>query len=140
MRVLHCFKVYKPEIVAGVPTVIGYITAGAPAGFESSVLTCRLGGFGSRTIVDGIPVERTSTLGQMSSLPISPTFLWRFYRRSRDADVVAFHGPFPLVDIDINLGLCRSRALVIHWHAEKVGRFCAARSSERIGSSSRIRP
>jgi glycosyltransferase involved in cell wall biosynthesis len=122
MRVLHCFKVYKPDMTAGITEVIANITAGMPAGIESSILTCRLRGAASHTIVDGIPVERTSTLGQISSLPISPTYLWRFYVRSRDADVVAFHGPFPLVDIAVNSGFCRSRALVVHWHAEIVGR------------------
>jgi rhamnosyl/mannosyltransferase len=109
-------------MTAGIVEVIANIVAEMPPGFESSILTCRFSGAGSRMVVDGIPVERTSTFGQVSSLPISPAFLWRFHVRSRDADVVAFHGPFPLVDIGVNFGFCRSRAVVIHWHAEIVGR------------------
>ena len=122
MRILHVFKVYKPDITAGIPEVISSIAAGMPAGTESAVLACRQGGVGSRIVVDGLPVERTSTFAQVSSLPISPAFLWRFGVRSRGVDLIASHAPFPLVDIGVNLGLCARRALVIHWHADIVGR------------------
>jgi rhamnosyl/mannosyltransferase len=40
----------------------------------------------------------------------------------QDADVIAFHAPFPFVDIALLAGLPKDKALVIHWHAEITGR------------------
>jgi rhamnosyl/mannosyltransferase len=40
----------------------------------------------------------------------------------RDADVIAFHAPFPFADIGLVLGIPDDKALVIHWHAEITGR------------------
>jgi rhamnosyl/mannosyltransferase len=40
----------------------------------------------------------------------------------RDADVIALHAPFPLADLAIWPGLQQRQALVIHWHADIVGR------------------
>jgi rhamnosyl/mannosyltransferase len=122
MRILHCFKVYRPDMNAGIPEVISQLCAGTPPGSQASILTCRSGGIGSRIIVDGVDVERTSTLGQISTMPISPTYLLRFYQRCRDVDILALHAPFPLVDICIELRLGRRPALVIHWHADIIGR------------------
>src|SRR5215472_13693055 len=122
MRILHCFKVYRPDMNAGIPEVMSQLCAGTPPGSQASILTCRSSGVGSRIIVDGVEVERTWTLGQISTMPISPTYLWRFYQRCRDVDILALHAPFPLVDIGIKLGLGRGPALVIHWHADIVGR------------------
>jgi rhamnosyl/mannosyltransferase len=79
-------------------------------------------GLGSTLDVDGLSVERTTTLAQFSSLPISPGFIPVLRQRLQSADVVAFHAPFPLVDIALMLGIPGDKALVIHWHAEITGR------------------
>jgi rhamnosyl/mannosyltransferase len=86
------------------------------------LLVCRYLGFGSKLEVNGITVERATTLTQFSSLPISPGFIPLFRQRIQDADVIAFHAPFPLVDIALALGIPHNKALVIHWHAEIIGR------------------
>ncbi|SDN37131.1 glycosyltransferase [Afipia sp. GAS231] len=121
MRILHAFKVYTPDHHGGIVEAIARITAGTPDGDSSSLLVCRYFGLGNTVEVDGLPVERTTTLAQFSSLPISPGFIPVFLRRVRDADVIAFHAPFPFVDIGL-LGIPDSKALVIHWHAEITGR------------------
>ncbi|MFO1109723.1 MAG: glycosyltransferase [Bradyrhizobium sp.] len=122
MRVLHAFKVYTPDNHGGIVEAIARITAGTPDGDSASLLVCRYFGLGNTIDVDGLPVERTTTLAQFSSLPISPGFIPVFRRRARDADVIAFHAPFPFVDIGLLLGIPDSTALVIHWHAEITGR------------------
>jgi glycosyltransferase involved in cell wall biosynthesis len=122
MRVLHAFKVYSPDYHGGIVEAIARITAGTPSGDSASLLVCRYLGIGSTIKVDGLSIERTTTLAQFSSLPISPGFIPTFRKRVRDADVIAFHAPFPFVDIGLMLGFPREKALVIHWHAEITGR------------------
>ena len=122
MRILHTFKVYTPDNHGGIVEAIARITAGTPQNDSVSLLVCRYLGVGSTVDVDGLSVERTSTLAQFSSLPISPGFIPVLRKRMQDADVIAFHAPFPFVDIALMLGLPQDKALVIHWHAEITGR------------------
>jgi glycosyltransferase involved in cell wall biosynthesis len=123
MRVLHAFKVFQPDQNGGIEEAIFRISTGAPPDADTSILVCRSKGRGSNVIVGGVPVERTGTFGQLSSLPISPTYPFRLRSRLKAADVLAFHAPFPLVDLAISIGALRDdQALVIHWHAEIVGR------------------
>jgi glycosyltransferase involved in cell wall biosynthesis len=122
MRILHAFKVYTPDYHGGIVEAIARITAGTPSSDSASLLVCRYLGLGSKLEVDGLPVERTTTLAQFSSLPISPGFIPVFRQRLQDADVIAFHAPFPFIDIGLMLGIARDKALVIHWHAEITGR------------------
>ena len=122
MHILHTFKVYTPDHHGGIVEAIARITAGTPAADSASLLVCRQAGLGSRIDVGGLRVERTSTLAQFSSLPLSPGFIPVLRKRMQDADVVAFHAPFPFVDIALLLGLPKNKALVIHWHAEITGR------------------
>jgi glycosyltransferase involved in cell wall biosynthesis len=122
MRILHAFKVYTPDHHGGIVEAIARITSGTPEGSSASLLVCRYLGIGSTINVDGLTVERTTTLAQFSSLPISPGYIPRFRQRIRDADVVAFHAPFPFIDIGLMMGLSRDKALVMHWHAEITGR------------------
>jgi glycosyltransferase involved in cell wall biosynthesis len=122
MRILHSFKVYSPDHHGGIVEAIARITAGTPPGDSASLLVCRYLGIGSTLEVDGLSVERTTTLAQYSSLPISPGFIPTFLKRARSADVIAFHAPFPFIDIGLMLGIPDDKALVIHWHAEITGR------------------
>jgi glycosyltransferase involved in cell wall biosynthesis len=122
MRILHAFKVYTPDQHGGIVEAIARITSGTPSGDSASLLACRYLGIGSTIEVEGLPVERTTTLAQFSSMPISPGYIPTFRRRMRNADVIAFHAPFPFVDIGLTLGFPSDKALVIHWHAEITGR------------------
>jgi glycosyltransferase involved in cell wall biosynthesis len=122
MHILHTFKVYTPDYHGGIVEAIARITAGTPSADSASLLVCRHVGLGSTIDVGGVRVERTSTLAQFSSLPLSPGFIPVLRKRMQDADVIAFHAPFPFVDIALLLGLSKNKALVIHWHAEITGR------------------
>ena len=122
MRILHAFKVYTPDHHGGIVEAIARITSGTPSSDSASLLVCRYMGMGSTIEIDGLRVERTTTLAQFSSLPISPGYIAVFHQRARNADVVAFHAPFPFIDIGLMLGIPDRTALVIHWHAEITGR------------------
>lgn len=122
MRILHCFKVYQPDQNGGIEEAIAVLAGATPADSHVSVLTCRNRGLGSRVSVNGVLVERTTTFAQINSIPISPTYVWRLRQKLPDVDVVAFHAPFPLIDLGLLLGLHDEQALIIHWHADILGR------------------
>jgi glycosyltransferase involved in cell wall biosynthesis len=123
MRVLHAYKVFLPDQNGGIQEAILRIATGSPADAATFILVCRTHGLGSSVFVEGIPVERTSTFAEVSSLPISPAYPFRLRTRLNETDVLVFHAPFPLVDLCVSVGALRDdQALVIHWHAEIVGR------------------
>src|SRR4051812_7976888 len=98
MKILHCFKVYLPEQMGGIEEAMSWLASGAPVDVHCSILVCRKFGFGSTILVNGVEVERTTCLGSVNSIPISPTFVVRLRQKMADADVVVFHAPYPLMD------------------------------------------
>ena len=118
MRVLHSYKVFPPDVVGGITEVIAYIAKGMALRHESSLLVARSRGQGRRYTFDSIPVEALFSFGTLLSTPIAPSFPFVLTKRSRQADLVALHQPFPLNDIGVALGLPRETALVVHWHGE----------------------
>lgn len=125
MRVLHAFKIYRPDVEGGIPEAIGALAAGMQPRKQSDILVARGRGFGRRHTVDGVPVEAVGSLGTLLSTPLAPSFLFRLAQRARAADLVALHHPFPLNDLGV-LRLPERVALVIHWHGEIVGRRALA--------------
>jgi glycosyltransferase involved in cell wall biosynthesis len=122
-RVLHTYKIYKPEADGGIPAVISILTAMADPGLEHEILTARKRGW-FRRLADGkTPVIAVSSLGDISSLPVAPSFpFWVRARASRN-DILVHHVPFPLTDLAITaFGLPKSTALVVHWHGDIDGR------------------
>ena len=105
MRVLHSYKVFPPDVVGGITEVIAYIGKGMIPRHESSVLVARSRSWGRRYTFDSIPVEALFSLGTLLSTHIAPSFPFVLTRRSRQAELVALHQPFPLNDIGVALGL-----------------------------------
>jgi rhamnosyl/mannosyltransferase len=120
LRVLHAYKVFPPDVVGGITEVIAYIAEGTAPRHESSVLVARSRGWGRRYTFGTIPVEALFSFGTLLSTPIALSFPFVLAKRSRNADLVALHQPFPLNDIGVTLGLPRETALVVHWHSEIV--------------------
>ena len=121
MRVLHAFKVYRPDVMGGIPEAIGALAAGMRPRKDSRILVARARGRGRRSVIDDVPVQAVGSLGNLFSSPLAPSFPVKLAQSAREADLVALHHPFPLNDFGI-LGLRRRVALVIHWHGEIVGR------------------
>src|SRR3974390_1382670 len=98
-RVLHTYKIYKPEADGGIPAVISVLTAMADPGLAHEGLTARKRGWFRRRTDGKTPVIAVSSLGDISSLPIAPSFpLWVRARASRN-DILVHHVPFPLTDL-----------------------------------------
>ena len=120
LRVLHAYKVFPPDVVGGITEVIAYIAKGMAPRHESSLLVARSRGWGRSYTFDTVPVEALFSFGTLLSTPIVPSFPIVLARRSRQAELVALHHPFPLNDIGVMLGVPRQTALVVRWHSEIV--------------------
>lgn len=122
MRVLHAYKIYLPDSYGGIPQVIATLGQLSRRGLDTSVLVARAFGLGRNLSIDGVAVRAVGSLGTLMSMPIALTYPLVLAWRARRADVVVSHAPFPLADIGLALGLPRRNALVVHWHAEVIGR------------------
>ncbi len=122
-RVLHTYKIYKPEVEGGIPAVISVLTANAGPATENEVLTARRRGW-FRRLTDGTtPVTAVTSFGDISSLPVAPSFPLWLSARARQNDIVVHHVPFPLTDLAIAvIGLPQRTALIIYWHGDIDGR------------------
>jgi rhamnosyl/mannosyltransferase len=118
-RVLHAFKVYKPEVEGGIPVAIGTICSGLSENWEHRILVARSRGTSRTDAVDGIQTIRTFSLGTIWSLPMAPTYPMVLAHEAKHADLIALHAPFPLGDLGVAL-IGRKRPLVVHWHADIV--------------------
>lgn len=121
MRILHAYKVYFPSVYGGIPSVIAMLATLPRQEFETEILVARGRGPGVVYEFGGVKVEAVSSLATVMSTPLAPTYPFRLLAKARAADVVVHHAPFPLTDIGILL-LPKNTALVVHWHAEVVGR------------------
>ena len=121
LRVLHAYKIYRPDIEGGIPAVMSSLAGGADGGTSHAILCARRSGAAQRYAVDGVPVEAVASLGTLFSTPLAPGYIPAFIRRARQADVVIHHAPLPLTDAAILLGLPVNVGLIVYWHADIVG-------------------
>jgi glycosyltransferase involved in cell wall biosynthesis len=127
MRVLHAYKIYLPDAYGGIPHVIAMLAQLPRAKFESFVLVARAFGLRRRFSIDGAAVEAVTSLGTAFSTPMAASYPRTFAQQVKTMDVVVCHAPFPLADIGVLFGLPRRTALIVHWHAEVIGRRFLAR-------------
>ena len=122
MRVLHAYKVFRPDVEGGVPAAITAAVGGGDSIASSRILVARGKAGRGRVYEDnGVSVRAVASLGNLLGMPIAPGFPLALAAEARTADVIALHLPFPLNDLGI-LGVPRSIPIVVHWHADVVGR------------------
>jgi rhamnosyl/mannosyltransferase len=120
LKVLHSYKVYRPDVDGGIPFVVATLTGPGAEDIENEILVARGKGFASRYHVDGVPVEAVTSLGTLLSTPLAPSFPFTLARRARSCDIVVHHSPFPLADVAMS-ALPANVALIVYWHADIVG-------------------
>jgi len=120
LKVVHAYKVYTPEVIGGIPEVIRLIAGGLGESCSSRILVSRMRGRGGEEMIGEVPVRRVTSLGNLLSMPLAPTYPISLWADARHADLVAYHAPFPLVDLAVSLHFPRHTALVVHWHAQIV--------------------
>ncbi|TKT72918.1 glycosyltransferase [Afipia massiliensis] len=121
MRILHAYKVYLPGVYGGIPSVIAMLTMLPRMGFQTEVLVACDRGMGRKYEFDGVNVEAVSSIGTVMSTPLAPSYPFRFAERARSSDIVVHHAPFPLTDLGVLL-MPKDSVLIVHWHAEVIGR------------------
>lgn len=122
MRVTHAYKIFRPDIEGGIPAVISQLARLRDCGDDVRVLTVRAKGPSRQFELDGTPISALHSFGEISSMPISPRFPFALKRAAQACDVLALHAPFPLNDLGLAFGIPESTAVVVHWHAEILGR------------------
>jgi glycosyltransferase involved in cell wall biosynthesis len=122
LKVLHAYKIHKPDVDGGVPEVMSSLTRDAPAELQSSILVARKQGLSRHYSIDSVPVTACGSFGTLFSMPIAPLFPSTLALRSRHVDLIVHHAPFPLTDL-ATVGLAKRVAFVVHWHAEIASRI-----------------
>jgi glycosyltransferase involved in cell wall biosynthesis len=122
MRVTHAYKIFRPDIEGGIPAVMSQLARLRAGGDDVKVLTVRAQGPSRQFELDGTPISALHSFGEISSMPISPQFPFALKRAAQNCDVLALHAPFPLNDLGLAFGIPDSTAVVVHWHAEILGR------------------
>lgn len=116
---MQVFKVYLPHR-GGIVSTIQNLTEGLKDRVRSSILVSWSRGVGGKELLNGVPVTRTSSLLELWGMPLAPTYPMRFWRAARQADIVHYHFPFPLVDLAVAIKFPRRVGLVVHWHSDIV--------------------
>jgi glycosyltransferase involved in cell wall biosynthesis len=119
LRILHAFKVFLPHR-GGIVTTIEMLTSGLSERANTTVLVSQLFGIGRREHWPWGLLLRTGALGEPLAMPLAPTYPLHFWRQAHRAAVVAYHYPFPIVDLSVSIGFPKRTALVVHWHSEIV--------------------
>lgn len=120
IRVLQVNKLYYPEI-GGIEKTLQQISEGLnqQQDIELKVLVCQKKGRGRVEQVNGVEVHRAGSFGVVASVPISVSFLWKFKKMAKEADVVQFHLPFPLGDLACILSGYKGKVAAF-WHSDVV--------------------
>ena len=120
MRVVHAYKIAKPEMEGGIPEAIDILASGLMThGIDNEIVVARARGLNQSDTYSGVKVTRAASFGDVLSLPMSPTYPMLLKSRVKGADIVAFHTPFPLAD-PVLAFLPSHQGLVVHWHADIV--------------------
>lgn len=118
-RLLQAAKYYAPR-VGGIERVLQDISDSVGNAFDVRVLACNPGGALSRDVVSDVPVVRAATPAVVFSMPLSLQYGSLFRRMAREADLIQFHHPFPLAEINGLLDGCRGKGVVVWYHCDIV--------------------
>lgn len=124
MNVLQVSKYYYPE-VGGIEQVVRSTAEGLAHDHDVRVLAASSEGRGGTRKLEGVSVETAPTLGEMWSVPISPTFPIRLARGIEWADIVHVHLPNPTAVVSYLGAMAlhrgsRDHALVATYHSDIV--------------------
>lgn len=118
IKILQINKLYAPW-VGGIETVVRNIAEGINDKTAMEVLVCQPKGKGKTEIYNNIKVTRAHSFGMFFSMPVSLDFIHKFRKKSKNADIILLHTPFPLGD----LAMCltgRKAKIAIWWHSDIV--------------------
>lgn len=116
--VLHLAKADPPDMVGGPLAVIRDIFAALNQRFASAALISATSAGRREIVINDVQVAPGHAFGRAMSLPRKWTLHWRLIRQIATHDLLAFHGPFPLAELAIALGVGRCKPVVVHWYGD----------------------
>lgn len=120
MRILHFFKTYLPDTTGGIEQVIFQLCEQAHSnGVEAQVLTLSPAPTPEQLTVEHHRVTRARENIQLASTGFSLDVFKRFRTMARDADVVHFHFPWPMMDL-VHFCTKHERPSVVSYHSDIV--------------------
>jgi len=120
MRVLHFFKTYLPDTTGGIEQVIYQLCEQANAnGVDAQVLTLSPEPTPEVLRVGRHDVIRARQNIQIASTGFSLDVFKRFRAMAREADIVHFHFPWPMMDL-VHFCTAHGRPSVVSYHSDIV--------------------
>ena len=119
MKILQVNKLYYTWI-GGIERTVQDIAEGLQGKAHMEVLACEPKGRGKSRSVNGVKVTYASSLGIYWSMPVSFTFPFLLAWRSRKADILHFHLPFPLGVLSYLLMGSKRKRVVVTYHSDIV--------------------
>ena len=120
MNVLHVCKYYYP-VTGGIQKLIRTICENLPQ-VNFRILASRPSGRGKRISHSEGTAFYTTSLGNIKSTPLSPTFPYHLRKHIRWADVVHYHLPFPVSTVSHLLNRSGDTPVVVTFHDDIVGK------------------
>jgi len=120
MRILHFFKTYWPDTFGGVERSIAAICCGAEKhGFRSTVLSLSARPEANTVLFNGHFSYKAKLDFEFASTGFSRSVFRRFKELSRQADIIHFHFPWPLMDV-IHLTSSHGKPSIVTYHSDVV--------------------
>lgn len=144
IKVLHVFKTYLPDGFAGVERVIWELAQGsARHGIESQVFFLSRTPEQSSTIAGNHRVHAAPITIDLASTPISLSAWGRYRRLAREADILHYHFPWPMMDLLHLLAGGVGRPSIVTYHSDivrqaRLAKFYAPLRDRFLGSMDRI--
>ena len=120
VNILHATKFYHPK-VGGMERVVQQLAEGSTdSGFLTRVLATVPKGSGQEETINQVKVTKTSSLGKLFSVSLSPTYPAHLKRLQSQANLVHFHLPDPLAVSSHMIPDRQSPTTVATYHADIV--------------------
>ncbi|MGF9693307.1 glycosyltransferase [Rhizobium sp. 0TCS1.26] len=120
MKVLHFFKTYWPDTFGGVERTIHAISRGTERhGIRSEVLSLSADPAKNSVALDGHMAHKAKLDLDIASTGLSREVFGHFRRLARDADIIHYHFPWPLMDI-VHLTIGGGKPSVVTYHSDIV--------------------
>jgi len=119
-RVLHFYKTYLPDTYGGIEQVISQIARTTePYGVETRVLSLSARPEENSIMVGNHFAQKAKLDLHIASTGLSFSAIGMFARMARDADIIHYHFPWPMMDV-AHLALRVQKPSVVTYHSDVV--------------------
>ena len=120
MRILHFFKTYWPDTFGGIERTIHAIATGtSKLGFETNVLSLSRTPSANTMLFDGHMAYKAKLDLHIASTGLSRDVFGRFADLSRQADLIHYHFPWPMMDL-VHFASRIRKPTVLTYHSDIV--------------------